>query len=211
MVLSSLAHVLWIGGATDAGKTTAAQILATRHSLQLYNYDRHDLRHHEHLAQTSPHYRDFLEASMDERWIRPTPEDLLQRALQSFRARFPLVTEDLIALSGKQTVVAEGFGLTPELLSPVLSNQRQAIWLVPTQEFKLASMTRRQKPSFKNETSDPERATTNLYRRDVLLAERIKVQAQSRDLRVYKVDGSLSAEAIATLIEHHFEPFLHGE
>ena len=72
-------------------------------------------------------------------------------------------------------------------------------------------MTRRQKPSFKNETSDPERATTNLYRRDVLLAERIKVQAQSRDLRVYKVDGSLSAEAIATLIEHHFEPFVHGE
>ena len=74
----SLLHVLWIGGATDAGKTTVAQILAARHGLHLYNYDRHDLRHHQHLAPTSSHYRAFLSASMDERWVRPTPEDLLR-------------------------------------------------------------------------------------------------------------------------------------
>lgn len=207
----SLAHVLWIGGATDAGKTTAAQIIATRYRLQLYNYDRHDLRHHEHLALTSPDYRAFLAASMDERWVLPSPEDLLQRSLQSFRDRFPLVIEDLIALSGEQMVVAEGFGLTPELLSPVLSSKRQAIWLVPTEGFKWESMKRRRKPLFRDETSNPKRATMNLYRRDILLAKRVKAQAQSRGLRVYEVDGSGSAEEMATLIERHFEPFLHHE
>jgi adenylylsulfate kinase-like enzyme len=30
-----LAHVLWLGGATDAGKTTAAQTLAARYGLHV--------------------------------------------------------------------------------------------------------------------------------------------------------------------------------
>jgi len=107
-------------------------------------------------------------------------------------------------------VVAEGFGLTPELLSPVLSSKRQAIWLVPTEEFKWESMKRRNKPSFRDKVSNPERATRNVFRRDMLLAERVKAQAQSRGLTVYKVAGSRSVEEIATLIEQHFEPFLHG-
>jgi len=107
-------------------------------------------------------------------------------------------------------VLAEGFGFTPELLSPVLSNKRQAIWLVPTEEFKRESMKRRNKPSFRDQVSNPERATRNVFRRDMLLAERVKAQAQSRGLTIYEVDGSRSAQEIATLIEHHLEPFLHG-
>lgn len=32
---AALRHVLWIGGAPDAGKTTVARILAERHRFQL--------------------------------------------------------------------------------------------------------------------------------------------------------------------------------
>jgi len=105
--------------------------------------------------------------------------------------------------------VAEGFGLTPELLSPVLSSNRQAIWLVPTEQFKWASMKRRNKPSFRDQVSNPERATRNVFTRDMLLAESVKAQVRSRGLTVYEVDGSRSVEEMTTLIEHHFEPFLH--
>ena len=52
----TLSHVLWIGGATDTGKTTAARIIAERYGLQLHNYDRHDLPQIERLAQTLPRY-----------------------------------------------------------------------------------------------------------------------------------------------------------
>jgi adenylate kinase family enzyme len=83
-----LTYVLWIGGATDAGKTTVARIIAERYGLQLYNYDQHDLPQIERLAQTMTHYRAFLAASMDERWVRPEPEELAQRALQAFCDRF---------------------------------------------------------------------------------------------------------------------------
>jgi shikimate kinase len=204
----ALSHVLWIGGATDTGKTTVSQIIAGRYGLQVYGYDRHDLAQIKRLAQTKANYRAFLAASVDDNWVHPEPEELLQFTLQAFRDRFPLVVEDLLALPREPMVVAEGHGLTPELLCPMLSSKHQAIWLVPTEAFKWASMKRRHKPSFRDQTSDPERATSNVFARDMLLAEHVKAGAQSRGLRVYEVDGSRSAEEVAVLIEQHFKPFL---
>lgn len=204
----ALSHVLWIGGATDTGKTTVSQAVAQRSRLQLYHYDRHDLPQTERLAQTLPRYRAFLDASLDERWVHPEPEDLLQFVLQGFQDRFPLVVEDLLDLPKEPMIVAEGFGFTPELLLPILSSKRQAVWLVPTEGFKRASMERRGKPSFRDKVSDPERATSNVFMRDMLLAEKVRAQARSLGLTVYKVDESRSVEKLATLIEQHFEPFL---
>jgi hypothetical protein len=201
----ALSHVLWIGGATDTGKTTIAQIIAGRGGLQLYHYDRHDLPQMERLAQRLPRYRAFLEASLDERWVHPEPRDLLRFLFGSFRDRFPLVVEDLLGLPKEPMILAEGFGLTPELLHPVLSSKRQAVWLVPTSEFKRASMERRDKPSFKHKVSDSERATRNVFERDMLLAEEVRAQAESLGLTVYEVDGARSAEEMATLIERHFQ------
>ena len=205
-----LSHVLWIGGATDTGKTTISRIIAERYGLQIYNYDRHDLPQVERLAQTLPRYRAFLDASLDERWVHPEPEDLLQFVLRGFQDRFPLVVEDLLDLPKKPMIVAEGFGFTPELLSPILSSKRQAIWLVPTEDFKWASMERRNKPSFRDKVSDPKRATRNVFMRDMLLAKQVRAQAQSRGLTVYEIDGSRSVEEMAVLIEQHFKPFLHS-
>lgn len=205
----ALSHVLWIGGATDSGKTTVSQIIAQRHGFQVYNYDRHDLPQMECLAETHADYRAFLAASVEENWVQPEPEDLLRFTLQAFRDRFPLVIEDLLALPRATTIVAEGHGLIPELVAPVLSGKRQAIWLVPTEEFKRASMERRNKPSFRAETSDPERATNNVFTRDMLLADRVKAHVQVWGLTVYEVDGSRSSEEMSTLVERHFKPFLH--
>lgn len=63
----AFSHVLWIGGATDSGKSTAAKILVDHHQLQLYSYDRRDIAHHELLASTHPEYAAFMSASLDER------------------------------------------------------------------------------------------------------------------------------------------------
>ncbi|MCI0580642.1 MAG: hypothetical protein L0331_31145, partial [Chloroflexi bacterium] len=204
----ALSHVLWIGGATDSGKTTATERIAERYGCQLYHYDRHDPRQMERLAETEPRYRAFLNASMDERWVYPEPEELLRRAWQSFQDRFPLVVEDLLGLPQAPMIVAEGFGLLPGLLVPVLASKRQAIWLVPTEAFKWASMERRNKPSFREEVSDPERARMNLFRRDMLLAERVREQVEAYGLTMVEVDGSRAAGEMVTLIEQHFAPFL---
>jgi hypothetical protein len=42
---SPFAHVVWIGGASDAGKTTAARLVAERHPWQRYPCDFHERNH----------------------------------------------------------------------------------------------------------------------------------------------------------------------
>jgi len=128
--------------------------------------------------------------------------------LQSFRDRFPLVMEDLIALPRERGVVAEGFGLLPEFLAPLLSSPAQALWLAPTDAFKQASMIRRGKPSFGAQVSDPERAKTNLCIRDRLLAKYIHEQVLKYGYTLYEVDGARSADEMVDLIEQHFASFL---
>lgn len=40
-----LAHVLWIGGPPDAGKSTVAATLGARYGLPAYSFDRHEPVH----------------------------------------------------------------------------------------------------------------------------------------------------------------------
>jgi hypothetical protein len=206
----TFSHVLWIGGATDSGKSTVAQKLAERHRLGIYHYDRSDLTHHEQLGKNDPVYRSFLTASLDERWVFPDPEELFQRMLRSARDRFPLVLQDLIAMPRERGIVAEGFGFFPELLAPLLSHPRQALWLVPTEAFKRESMIRRGKPSFGAQVSDLERAKTNLAIRDKLLKEYIQAQALKFGCRLYEVDGTRSADEMVDLIERQFAPYFES-
>jgi hypothetical protein len=205
-VRDRLAHVLWIGGGTDSGKTSVATWLAQTGRMPVYHYDQADLRHHQRLATTSTSYAAFLKASMDERWVHREPVELTERSWQTFSDRFPLVVEDLTTLSfpAGMRVIAEGFGLTPALLDPVLQRRTQAIWLLPTDEFKLASMQRRGKGQFGGLVSDTERATRNLRERDRLLAERIRRDAEARQFAVIEVDGTEPIEAIAGRVARHF-------
>jgi len=204
----AFSRVLWIGGATDSGKTTTARILAERHGLPIYHYDKHDLVHHEKLAKIYPAYRVFLAASLDERWVHPEPDELFRRSLQSFQDRFPLLLEELVSLPLERGIVVEGFGLLPELLTPILSYPRQALWLMPTESFKRDSMTRRGKPSFGSQVSDLERAKSNLLARDLLLAAHIKSQVLQYGYTLYEVDGTRTADEMADRMEGYFAPFL---
>jgi shikimate kinase len=204
----NLSSVLWIGGATDSGKTTISRILGQRYGFPVYHYDKHDLPQIKQLALSNPEYRAFLEASLDRNWVEPEPEDLVRRALTAFRDRFPLVIEDLVATPEDSKIIAEGFGLTPELVAPLLLSKQQAIWLIPTEEFKRASVERRNKPSFKDKVTDPDRATKNIITRDLKLADIIRKQAESLDLATYLVDGSRSSKEMAEIIKQHFKTYL---
>lgn len=206
-----LAHVLWIGGGTDSGKSTTSQLLAERHDLQRYDYDGRDVFHHDCLAHTMPEIRAFLTATDEERWIRPSPKALMERSFRSFRLRFPLVLADLMAMPHDRPIVAEGFGLTPELIAPLLSDPRQAIFFAPTEDFKWASMKKRGKYFRRLEWQNGEKAIQNLFARDMMITAEIRAQAKALGLRVHEVDGSLSLEETAELVAQHFSRYLELE
>jgi hypothetical protein len=202
--------VLFLGGATDSGKTTLATLLAERHGLQTYFFDRHELAH---FGRAEPQRHPALWAQHpdrmgpEERWLGSTSEQMARDTLASWMERCQMALDDLRALPGSPPIVAEGPGFFPDCLAPLLSEPRQAIWLVPSEAFKRASVARRDKLSAVP-LSDRDRAVENLIERDLLLAEHVRQRADALGLDVIEIDGSRSVEEIAALLEARFAPWL---
>jgi hypothetical protein len=213
-VKAELAQVLWIGGSTDAGKTSVAQALAARHGWQAYHYDRFDrFEPPGHWARIDPRRHPHLHAergrSRDQWWVETTPEAMVETWLRTTPERFALTLEDLRALPPAPPIVAEGYGFLPDLVLPWLSSPHQAIWLVSTETFKRASYDRRGKGRFAD-TSDPARARHNHLGRDLLLAAHVRERARALGLRVEEIDGTRPLDEIVALVGAHFAKYNRG-
>jgi hypothetical protein len=122
-----------------------------------------------------------------------------------------MVLDDLLTLPGSTMIVAEGWGLRPELVLPLLRSPRQAIFLVPTDEFRehqIKMLPRAGALSAGLKLSDPERAQRNRLERDALIATDLMDSTQRLGLKVLEVDGSVSADGIARVVEEHFGEYL---
>jgi hypothetical protein len=208
--MERLGHVLWIGGGTGAGKTSIAGVLAERHGLQLYSYDWHDARDHSERIDPVRHpaMHAFRAMSMDERWVLRTPEVMARETIESSRERMELVIEDLLARPSSIAIVAEGFGFYPELIAPLLVGDRQAIWLVPTAEFRARAL--RERGWSLEGTRDAEGARANKLARDGLLTDHVRRSADSLGLRVIDVDGTRSLAEVTAVVADHFAPMLRS-
>jgi hypothetical protein len=202
--------MLWIGGASDAGKTTVSRLLAERHRWQWYPCDFHEHNHLIARADPTRHpaiYAEF-QKSVEERWIQPTPQELFQGILETNDERFPMIVDDLRVMPTRPMILVEGPRLFPKLVTPLLTSAHQAVWLMPTPAFARESLEKRDKPQGRFETSAPERFRANFLRREALLAEHIRREVTARGLTVIEVDGSRSPDELADQIDAHFAPYL---
>jgi hypothetical protein len=204
-----LRKVLWIGGGTGAGKSSVAMALMERHGLVRYDYDWHDARDQTERTRPDrhPNRAAFLAMSLDERWVLRTPREMADNAVGSFRDRFEMVVEDLLALPRGQPVIADGFGLLPELIHPLIASPRQAIFLLPTPEFRAGALERRGWRTIDG-TSDADRARANRLARDDLLTQHVRQKAAELRFATINVDVSRALAEVIDEVERHFWPLL---
>ena len=147
----------------------------------------------------------FINMSMDDRWLNRSPE-LMRDTFHWFRGEgFHLIIEDMRARSGEPCIV-EGFRLLPDLLKPLLIDTSQAVWLLPTSGFRQSTFEARRllTEGFISKTSDPPRAHLNLMRRDALFTDRLRDQTQDLHLYSIEVVPSLFEDALTQRIAESF-------
>jgi hypothetical protein len=201
-----LAHIYWLGGSPCAGKSSLAEILATRYELYLYQADEAYVRHEKIVTQENhPIFYKLTHSSSDEVWMRPV-EQQAEEEIQLYREEFPLILEELLTFPKSQPILAEGAALLPECVIPLLSRQQQAIWIVPTEEFQLTHYERRAWAKEVVKTcTHPGRAFHNWMQRDMRFAAFIEREALQQGMSVLVVNGTRSLAENTALVEHHFQ------
>jgi 2-phosphoglycerate kinase len=207
----TLHNALWIGGGQWAGKSTIARILAHRYGLTAYHYDYHDARAHNdrRIARRIKLGEPPTDPEPDDVWVNPTPEAMAAQTLASFPTRFQWVLDDLRALVSGRPIIAEGWGLRPELVAPIIDSPARMVVMIPTEEFRQRQL--RDLPraaSVHPNVSDPARAQRNRLARDRLVTEDTVRCARRLGIPVIDVDGTRDANAVADIVANYFHRYI---
>ncbi|WP_036969258.1 hypothetical protein [Promicromonospora kroppenstedtii] len=209
----SLRRMLWIGGAQWAGKTTVSELVADRYGLNAYHYDYHDSRGHQdrRVARRLAHGEALADPDVEDVWVNHGPEAMAAQVLADFPTRFEWVLDDLRAWFTSRPAIAEGWGLRPELVAPLIDSPRRMVVLVPTEEFRqhhLRTLPRAR--AVEARVSNPALAQANRVERDRLIADDAVRSARRHGVRVIEVDGVRDAAAVAAEVADVFAPWLPG-
>jgi hypothetical protein len=207
----TLRGALWIGGGQWAGKSTVARILALRYGLTAYHYDYHDARGHEdrRIARRVRLGEPVSGPDPEQDWVNTTAEQMAADTLAGFPVRFEWALDDLRALISGRPVIAEGWGLRPDLVAPVIDSPSRMVVMVATPEFRLKQARELPRAAgIGHPVSDRDRAQRNRLGRDKLVADDAVRTAHRLGIPVIEVDGSLGADAVADLVAARFRVYL---
>jgi len=123
----TLRGALWIGGGQWSGKSTVARTLARRYGLTAYHYDYHDARGHDdrRIARRVRLGEPPSGPDPDDIWVNTTPEEMAAATLAGFPIRFQWALDDLRGLVSGRPIIAEGWGLRPELVAPITDSPQR--------------------------------------------------------------------------------------
>jgi hypothetical protein len=206
--MTDLSHIRWIVGGTGAGKSSVARLLASRYDLAIYDGDRAE---HgwvtRHTPAQHPYFHALMQLTFAQRAARSAEETF--RAMPSLHGEtIDFVVEDLRALPTDRPVLVDWFGILPRHLAPLLSFREQAVFLLPTADFRSRILTLRY--------SDPDRAHANWgntdhahalaqrLARDNLWDAEIRRQAAPLGLPIRTVDGTRTIDSLASDLATEF-------
>jgi 2-phosphoglycerate kinase len=198
-----LRHVYWIGGGSGAGKSTIARRIAGQHGLRVYATDDVMADHaRRSTAEDSPLLHRFMAMDMDERWVNRPPTTMVDTFHWFQGEGFHLIIEDLLRLPREPRVIAEGFRLLPRLVKPLLADVGQAVWLLPTHDFRQAVLESRggSASGFLTKTTDPEKAFRQLLERDRAFTDILREETERLTVPAIDVDTRMTEDDLAARV-----------
>ena len=202
-----LEHVLWIGGAPCSGKSSIAEMLASKYGLAVYRCDDAFFEHEKRVdPNIHPTFHEITRMTWNEIWMRPVDVQVAEE-LECYREQFEMITADLLVYPKSTLVLAEGAALLPDVVSRVLTDRRRATWIVPTEAFQRAHYTPERRPWMRDimgQCEDPAQALRNWMGRDVGFARQIAGRARELGLGLMEVDGSRTIAENAEIVARHF-------
>lgn len=197
----TMTHLYWLGGSPCAGKSTIAEILASRYNLHYFSCDNAFTRHQQQSDPiTQPTLYGLAARTCDEIWLVPVAKQVA-RVIAIYEEEFPLILADLQALPSDRPILAEGAALMPALVAQQISGLQQAAWVVPTPAFQRHHYA--QRPWIRDvlkECSDPGQAFANWMQRDEAFAHYIAKTATQHGLPLLRVDGKQTADQNANWV-----------
>ena len=114
-----------------------AGILARRYGLTVYRHDYPASRSHLDRAAAAQARTGEPVTGFDPDWafVQRNPQVMAAEVLAEFADRFEWVLDDLRALESPHPIIAEGWGLRPELVAAIGGAGRMVV-LVPTEKFR---------------------------------------------------------------------------
>jgi hypothetical protein len=96
--------------------------------------------------------------------------------------------------------------LLPHLVKPLLAEPGQAVWLLPTPEFRQVVVDSRggAQWGFIGKTGNSERALRNLLERDAMFTRRLREEAQRLGLKTLEVDSTMTVDDLAGRVSEAF-------
>jgi hypothetical protein len=199
--MTNLAHVRWIAGGTGAGKSSVTRLLAERYDLTVYDGDRAERGWTRRYApEQHPYFHAMLQLSVEQRVSRTAKETF--RAMPSLHGEtIGFVVEDLLAMPADRVVLVDWFGILPRHLAPLLSFPGQAVFLLPSADFRRHMLTARYADPGRARAnwgdSDHERALAQRLARDDLWDAEVRRQAGEFSLPIRDIDGSRGVDSLA--------------
>jgi hypothetical protein len=192
--MTTLRHVLWIGGAS-AGKTTVATRLARRYGLRWYSADKHTWAHRDIAIAAGHEAATRWETMTHEERAAADPAELMRLNLDLERG--PMILDDLQRLPTAPLIVADGSTALPELVAQGHAERDRAVWLLPTLELHRAFHERR--------------GLTHLVEYRWLVAQEIERQATEFGVNVLRIDDTVGIdEAFAAVAELFADALTEG-
>lgn len=197
-------NVYWLGGSPCSGKSSITEILANEYNLQRYHVDEAFQQHIDDFTKEMyPMNWKWTHTPWEQLWAQPS-QILFEQAVIAYSEHLRFVFEDLEHIPGK--VIVEGTSLLPDCIKPLLIDDSQALWMVPTDYFQRTTYPIRGPfvSQIMNQCRDPEQALTNWMDRDVAFARWIEQRTASLDLTCIMVDGATSIAENAAFVSDYF-------